>query len=70
MATTSGRALRIVVGIALILIGLLAIEGAAGIVVAVIGLLPLVTGAANVCLLAPLLGAELQGGRRGRRQVN
>jgi hypothetical protein len=70
MATTAGRTIRIVVGIVLVLFGLLVIEGAAGIVVAVIGLVPIFAGAANICLLAPLLGAELRGGRQGRLPVN
>ena len=61
MASTAGRIVRIVAGIALILWGLLGIHGVGGIVVAVIGLLPLVAGLFDFCVFAPLFGAPLSG---------
>jgi hypothetical protein len=61
MASTAGRVVRIVAGIALIAVGLLAIQGTAGIVVAVIGALPLVAGLFDFCVFAPLFGAPLSG---------
>lgn len=57
MSTATGRAVRAVAGLALILWGL-----AAGIpALAVVGLLPLAAGVFNVCLIAPLLRAPFSG---------
>lgn len=61
MASSMGRWLRIVVGIALILIGLLVLEGTGGVVVAIIGLVPLAAGVFDFCILAPLLGLPFWG---------
>jgi hypothetical protein len=61
MASTAGRVARIVAGLALIAIGLLAMGGTAGIIVAVIGALPLVAGIFDLCVFAPLFGAPLSG---------
>lgn len=61
MASTSGRIARIVAGIALIIIGLLAMDGTAGIIVAVIGLVPLAAGVFDFCLFAPLFGNPFSG---------
>ncbi|MGC8781828.1 MAG: YgaP family membrane protein [Anaerolineae bacterium] len=61
MASTTGRAVRIVAGILLILIGLLLIKGTAGIIVAIIGLLPLAAGVFDFCVFAPLFGAPMSG---------
>jgi hypothetical protein len=61
MATSTGRLIRIVLGLALIVIGLWGIGDTAGWIIAIIGLVPLAAGAANVCLIAPLLGEPLRG---------
>jgi hypothetical protein len=61
MAGPIGRLARIALGVVLILIGLLAIGGAAGWVVAVIGLAPLAAGVFNFCLIAPLIHAPFWG---------
>jgi hypothetical protein len=61
MSSPAGRALRVVAGAALILIGLLAMEGAWGIIVALVGLVPLVAGAFDFCLIGALFGAPLRG---------
>jgi hypothetical protein len=61
MASTTGRMVRIVAGIALIAVGLLALGGTTGIIVAVIGVLPLLAGLLDFCVFAPLLGAPLSG---------
>ncbi len=67
MASTTGRLVRIVAGIVLILVGLFALNGTsgatAGIVVAVIGLVPLLAGLFDVCLFAPLFGYPLSGAK-------
>jgi hypothetical protein len=52
----SGRLLRIVAGIALILIGLLVVQGTGGIILAIVGLVPLVAGIFSFCVFAPLFG--------------
>jgi hypothetical protein len=67
MASTAGRLLRIVAGIALILVGFLMLNGIAAYVVAVIGVMPLVAGLFDFCIFAPLFGAPL-GGKAIREQ--
>lgn len=61
MSSGLGRRLRIVVGLALIVIGLFSVGGAGGILLAVVGTLPLLAGLMDVCLFAPLFGAPLKG---------
>jgi hypothetical protein len=51
MQGTVGRILRVVLGLALIYVGLAVIGGAAGIIVAIIGLLPIAMGVWGPCLL-------------------
>ncbi|HLH64812.1 MAG TPA: DUF2892 domain-containing protein [Solirubrobacteraceae bacterium] len=68
MRSSSGRLVRIVAGAALILIGLLVVGGAGGIVIAVVGLVPLLAGIFNFCLFGPLLGTDFWG-RTSRRHV-
>ncbi len=61
MSSTAGRGLRILAGLALIVIGLAVVGGTGGIVLALVGLVPLGAGVANVCLFGPLLGSDLRG---------
>ena len=61
MATSLGRSLRVSLGIGLILGGLLGVGGTGGWVLAAFGLVPLVLGSANLCLLAPVLRAPFRG---------
>jgi hypothetical protein len=56
MSSLSGRLLRIVAGIALIIVGLAVLHGTVGIILAVVGLVPLLAGVFNVCVFAPLFG--------------
>lgn len=51
MNDTAGRALRVILGLVLIYLGLAVIGGTTGLVVAVIGLLPIVLGLRGKCLL-------------------
>ncbi len=60
MSSPAGRLLRILAGIVIIFVGLYAIKNAWSYVISVIGLVPLVAGVANVCLLAPLFGGPLK----------
>ncbi len=61
MSSPAGRIARIVAGIALIAIGLAVVGGTAGIIVAIVGLVPIGAGVGNVCLLGPVLGSDLHG---------
>ncbi len=63
MASPAGRLTRIVAGVALIAWGLVSIGGTAGIVVAVIGAVPLLAGLFDVCLFAPLFSCPLSGAK-------
>lgn len=60
LASTTGRIVRAVAGIALIVIGLAA-QTTAGYIVAGIGVIPLLAGLLDVCLFAPLFGAPFSG---------
>ena len=66
MASKTGRIVRVVAGIGLIAWGLFGLGGTTGIIVAVIGLVPLLAGLIDVCVFAPLLknpfkGSEIRG---------
>jgi hypothetical protein len=61
MASPAGRILRVVAGIALIAWGVLGLGGTVGIIVAVVGAVPLLAGLFDFCIFAPLFGAPLSG---------
>jgi hypothetical protein len=61
MASPAGRIVRALAGLALIAWGLLGLGGTTGIVVAVVGVVPLAAGLIDFCLFAPLFGAPLSG---------
>lgn len=61
MASTTGRIVRAVAGLALIAWGWFGLTGTTSVVVMVIGLLPLVAGLFDFCVFAPLFGAPLSG---------
>ncbi|MBE0688974.1 MAG: DUF2892 domain-containing protein [Anaerolineae bacterium] len=61
MAGSVGRVARIVLGIVLILVGLLVVKDTGGIILAIIGIWPVVAGIFNVCLIAPIIGAPFSG---------
>jgi hypothetical protein len=61
MASPAGRITRIVAGLVLIAWGLLGLTGTGGLVVAVVGMVPLVAGLFDFCVFAPLFGAPLAG---------
>lgn len=60
MAGPVGRGIRVAAGLVLIVIGV-AVGGAGGWVLAIVGLLPLMAGALNICVIAPLLKAPFSG---------
>ena len=51
MQSTAGRVLRVVLGLALIYVGLGIVGGTTGVIVAVVGILPIVFGVWGPCLL-------------------
>ncbi|HVA28654.1 MAG TPA: DUF2892 domain-containing protein [Candidatus Baltobacteraceae bacterium] len=60
MASASGRVMRAVVGVALIVVGY-GMHTPGGTVIAIVGLLPLLAGAFDFCAFAPLFGAPFSG---------
>lgn len=60
MARPIGRGLRIVAGGALIGAGA-EWGGTAGVLLAAVGIVPILAGALNLCLLAPIVGAPFRG---------
>lgn len=61
MASKAGRAARVIAGLLLIALGLLVMGGVGGVIVAAIGLVPLLAGVYDVCIFAPLLGYAFKG---------
>lgn len=61
MASPLGRGGRIVLGIMLIGVGMSAVGGVAGLLIAAAGLLPLTLGLINGCILAPFLHVPFKG---------
>ena len=59
MASTAGRAVRVVAGVALIVVG--GLLGGGWWALAVVGLVPLAAGALNICLFNVLVGQPLRG---------
>jgi hypothetical protein len=59
MASGVGRTLRIVAGIALIILG--AILGGGWWALAVVGLVPFLAGVFDICVMAPLFGQPVSG---------
>lgn len=60
MAGVYGRMIRILAGMALIAVGIY-VQGTWGVVIGVVGAVPLLAGVFNVCLFAPLFGAPFSG---------
>jgi hypothetical protein len=61
MASPAGRLARILAGTALILWGLVVQGELLGYFLAGLGLIPLLSGVFNVCLIAPLLSGPIDG---------
>ena len=62
MSTGLGRSIRVVAGVILIVLGF--VGGGGWIALSIVGLVPLIAGLMNVCLLAPLMGQPLRGSHR------
>jgi len=63
MASTTGRIVRIALGIVLVGWGWFWLGGIVGTLVAVVGLIPLLAGVFDVCVFAPLFGNPFSGPR-------
>jgi hypothetical protein len=67
MSSPTGRIVRVIAGLALIGVGLSLVIFSAnvmlGVVLAVVGLVPLLAGALDVCVFAPVFGAPLRGAK-------
>lgn len=63
IAGSVGRLIRAAAGLALILVGLLLVQGATGWILAVVGLVPLLAGVFDFCVFAPLFGLPFLGPR-------
>lgn len=63
MASSIGRLTRIAAGAALILVGLLIVQGFWGWVLGIVGLVPMLAGFFDVCVFAPLAGLPFVGSR-------
>jgi hypothetical protein len=61
LASSAGRVVRVVAGLALILIGLLVVQGTWGWVLALVGLVPLLAGLFDYCVFAPLARLPFSG---------
>ncbi len=68
LASTTGRIVRVMAGVILIALGLLVIKDTAGIIVAIIGVVPLLAGLFDFCLFAPLFGLPFQGPQPRKQQ--
>lgn len=63
MSTPTGRIARVVVGAGLIYWGFTQLGSTTGIVLMVVGLVPLIAGLFNLCLVSALLGGPISGRR-------
>jgi hypothetical protein len=61
LASGTGRIVRVVAGVILVAWGWFGLAGATGMIVALIGLVPLFAGIFDFCVFAPLFGAPLSG---------
>jgi hypothetical protein len=61
LASPAGRVVRVLAGLALILIGLLLVQGTWGWGLALVGLVPLLAGLFDYCVFAPLARLPFSG---------
>ena len=61
IASPSGRAIRAVAGLALIVIGIGLVQGTGGWILAIVGLVPLGAGVFDKCVFAPVFGLPFAG---------
>jgi len=61
LASSAGRVVRAVAGLALIVVGIAVIGGVVGWILAIVGLVPLAAGLFDRCVFAPLFGLPFVG---------
>ena len=61
MASTTGRGIRIVAGIVLLIVAFMMLEGIASYILAAVALVPLLAGIFDFCVFAPLFGGSFKG---------
>ena len=61
LASSAGRVVRTIAGIALMALGLMSVGGTVGIVIAVIGIVPFAAGLFDFCVFGALFGYGLSG---------
>jgi hypothetical protein len=62
MASTAGRITRIVAGLVLIAIGFFVVDNTTvGVILMIVGLVPLLAGLLDYCVFAPLFGNPISG---------
>ena len=67
IAGPAGRIVRVVAGIALILIGVFLVGGVGRWILVIVGLVPLLAGLFDTCVFAPLFGLPFAGLRLRER---
>jgi hypothetical protein len=63
LASSTGRVVRAVAGLVLIVVGLAVVTGVIGWILAIVGLVPLLAGLFDRCVFAPLFGLPFAGPR-------
>ena len=64
MASKNGRITRIVIGAILIILGFFVVENlTTGVILMIIGVIPLAAGIFDFCLVAPLVGMPISGAK-------
>jgi hypothetical protein len=63
LATNTGRLVRIMGGLALVIWGRFGLSGTNALIVMLIGVVPLLAGTFDFCVFAPLFGAPLSGSK-------
>jgi hypothetical protein len=61
LASPTGRLVRVVAGLVLIVVGIAVVGGVIGWILAIVGLVPLVAGVFDWCFFAPLFGLPFAG---------
>lgn len=62
ISSGAGRWTRIIAGLIIITAGIMVVKGTGGIILAIVGLLPLLAGIFDWCIFAPLFGLPFIGG--------
>ncbi len=63
MVSPAGQIARAAIGVAIIAAGLIGVGGSAGLAIAALGLIPLLAGSLNICIIAPAFRLPLSGSK-------